>query len=179
MKDWTEALPGIYDRAMQERYRLLQIEKAEAFEYASMLTTWLAQQYGLSAQVQQCRARNSYYRWRNGHIIRYSLNGLRQAKHYGYGEYKTVRYCWDDAKLSAKGFEGVHHVVLHEFAHVLDAEYGPRAGYTNAPTYHYSGCKRIIHGIPYQRWLQELIILVPFDEVTPGILDKRQKEATT
>ena len=165
--EWTEVPPGTHAQFVRKRWEAHEAEKAQLFEYARDLTAWLSQQYGLPVQVQQCRARCSYYRWRNGHIIRYGSNSLLQAKRYGYEEYKTVRHCWGGATRCAFGLEAVHHVVLHEFAHVLDAEHGPRYGYTNAPTYNYSNGRRILHGVPYQRWLRELVILVPFDEVTP------------
>lgn len=170
VRERMEVPAGTRDKLMQERYRFLQIAKAEVFEYASALTVYLAQQYGIPLQIQQCRGRGSYYRWRNGHVIYYSPNGLHQVRHYGYEEYKTVRYCWNDITLRVYAFEGIHHVVLHEFAHVLDAEYGPRFAHTNAPACPRSNGRRILHGIVYQRWLQELIILVPFDEVTPQII---------
>lgn len=162
--EWTETPPGTHAQLVRQRWEDHQAEEARLFEYARHLTAWLSQQYGIAVQVQQCRARNSYYRWHNGHIIRYSPNNLRQTCVSGYLEYASVRHCWSDSAWVC-GFEAVHHTVLHEFAHVLDVEYGPRLQYGGAPTYRRSNGRRIFHGIHYQRWLTELIILVPFDEV--------------
>jgi len=141
----------------------------ELFKYARDLTTWLSWQYGIAVKIEQCRAQNSYYIWRSGeHRICYSPNDLRETAKYGHHEYARVQHCWS-SKLKQIGFEGVHHLVLHEFAHVLDAEYGPHHSRTHTPlSRRSSGGRRILHGTDFQGWLTELVILVPFDEATPA-----------
>ena len=122
--------------------------------YAKDLTEWLYDQYGIENHhptvMRHCLV--SHQRGRNKgdvHQIVYAWQDFVRCAIKGYDDYKSIMWVWGSE--GAWGLEAIHRIVLHEFAHVIQAEDGKV----------FCGS---VHNEYFVEKVQELLVIVPFEE---------------
>jgi hypothetical protein len=122
-------------------------------QYVKPLTEWLYTQYNIAHHPTVYRNRKrSYQRTCNDGKPQmvFGYESMSRAYNTGFNEYvRTARKIGYHTKK--KGLEGVHQLVLHEFAHVLQAQ-------VNGYGY------RSIHNESFVKFMRELMILCPFEK---------------
>lgn len=124
------------------------LEKGQ-YLYAKALVEELFRQFGIEHHPTAFRNRKiSCYRYATLPQIILGYESVDRAYAFGFLEYKSIRWIWGDTTKCE--LEGVHRLVLHEFAHVLQAQ---------EPDGRQRGS---IHNSCFVECLRELQVTVPF-----------------
>ena len=142
--------------------------------FATTLTLWLGEKYGIKTTCSFKNVRRSIHRKKDyGSHITYSYSSLKKYYIHGWDDYYTVNAMW--YQVFSKGMNsqerfidsgqmvGVACLVLHEFAHALQRQNGTD----------YKNGKRDVHGLTFLIELQRLINEVSIDEIVNEITNHK------